>query len=243
MKILLTPIILIQLLFQLAFSQKTLPPTLWRTFLSVGYANAAPSDVRNYYHSILDFYQSNGVPIFAQTDFGRSLLVNTGILFSKLENIRAGISIGYIYSPAYANYKDYAGTFKVNGSVSSYELSLKMQATLDKLWDFPIIVGIRPGLNYSTATVTETLRFFDFPQNNYDSKTYVYNWGPCFEVTFGTSVQIGPIIGSFESGYRITYVKIIKVPIKSNFGEFTHIVEWNIGQTGFVFLFSVGINL
>jgi hypothetical protein len=243
MKIFLTPIILIQLLFQLAFSQKTLPPTLWRTFLSVGYANAAPGDVRNYYHSILDFYRSNGVPIFAQTDFGQTLLINTGILFSKLENIRAGISIGYIYSPSYANYKDYAGTLKVNGSVSTYELSIKMQATLDKIENFPINVGIQPGLNYSIVDIIETLRFFDFPQNNYDSRMYIYNWGPSFEVTFGTSVQLGPIIGSFESGYRITYVKIIQVPIKSNFGESTHIVEWNIGQSGFVFLFSAGINL
>jgi hypothetical protein len=236
-------IILLACLLQTASSQEDKYPMLWKTFVSIGYANAASSNVSEYYDLIVDSYRHNDIPILTQTPFGRTVLVNAGFLFTRLEDIWFGLSVGYSYSPAFSNYEDYAGTLKVNGSVNSFEISIKFQYIPEKIAGLPIIISAQPGISYASSSITQELRSNDFPELNYDSKWSTDAWGPCFQGTIGTSVPWGKLSILLEGGYRFSWNKVFEEKIESSAGNSKRYEALDIGQTGIVFLLTVNYEL
>lgn len=55
-------------------------PAVTTAFISAGFANESPQNVREFYDNILDNFRFNGIPIPTQVEFGRTLVVNGGFL-------------------------------------------------------------------------------------------------------------------------------------------------------------------
>ncbi len=124
-------------LIQSVFPQQERALKSWKTFVSIGYGSTESSSFSGYYKSLIDGYRFSGVPINTQREFGPTILANTGFIFNLLENIGAGISFGYLYSPGYSNYKDYAGIVKINGSIRNYEYFIEYKLCYTESWRVP----------------------------------------------------------------------------------------------------------
>lgn len=203
----------------------------------------SPEIFQPYYNGILEGYRSQGVPIATQIGFGRTAVVRTGFLYYPLEDIGAGISLGYSYSPAYSDYQDYGGSLKVDGSVSVFDISLIMQNTLAKIGDFPINLGFEVGDCHLSSSVVQEVRFNDFPGNNLDWKLSNGSWAPCLGVTLGSSTQFGKLIVSLGAGYRHTFNKLQDSTIETNGSSTDWPWNFNLGQSGFSLLLSFGTRL
>ncbi len=178
----------------------------WKTFVSIGYGSTESSSFSKYYKSLIDSYRFSGVPINTQREFGPTLLANTGFIFNFLENIGAGISLGYFYSPAYSNYKDYAGIVKINGSISNYDILLNVYYIVQEIGKFPIVINPKIGFSHSSILVTQEVRFNNFQEYNYNRKLTNDGWGPCAQFTIGTSVNLGNYYVNLEAGYRWAWI-------------------------------------
>jgi hypothetical protein len=238
LRILFMAILLLGFIGQTASSRQYMHPTLWKTFVSIGYANAASSDIGDHYAKIVNSYRFEGISIPTQTPFGRTIMVNAGFLFTRLEDIWFGLSIGYLHSPAYSSYKDYAGTLKINGSISSYELTLKVKATAMRIGNMPIDITVQPGFDRTYSFITQELRYYDLPQYNYNAKWSTGSWGPCLQGTVGTSLPVGKFFVSLEGGYRFGWD-----PAPRESGKYEESVTWNIGHSGYVLLLTLDMGL
>ncbi|MGE5810544.1 MAG: hypothetical protein ACM339_03525, partial [Ignavibacteria bacterium] len=172
-------------------------------------------------------------------EFGSTLIVNIGVLITRLENIWFGLSLGYLYSPAYSSYEDYSGTLKVNGFVSSYEIALKIKGTVFKIDNFQFDISSQPGLAYSSACITEELTYFGIPQADYDSKWSAYTWGPSFQLTICPAIRLGEFYLSLDGGYRFAWNEVTKGKIESSIGNYERNEVMDISQDGVIFLFSM----
>ncbi|MGE5797660.1 MAG: hypothetical protein ACM339_03885 [Ignavibacteria bacterium] len=228
-------------LHQSLFSQQERTTNSWKAFVSIGYGNTTSDNLSEYYTLLAERYRYNGLPLETQTEFGPTLLANAGIIFNILERIGAGISFGYLYSPAYTNYKDYAGTVKINGSISSYEILLKVHYIPGKIGDFSIVICPQFGASHASVLITQEVRFNDYQQSNYDWKMSKGGWGPCVQATIGTSVNLGEFFAGFEGGYRYTRIQVAEQTEESTTGtaEVTQVMD--IGLNGFISLLSFGI--
>lgn len=237
MKRLLYLFLFLFLLQDIEFSQINKFPTLWKGFISFGYGNTTQGNFNQYYDLINDSYNSAGVPIFKQAEFGKTFVLNGGFLFTRLESIWFGLSLGYLYSPAFANYKDFTGTLKVKGFVSSYEIALKVKAELFKIKDYSIFISVQTGIAYATATIIEELEYLNYHQFNYNRNFSKYSWGPSLQSTLSSPVQFGDFTFFLEVGYRYAYNKAtgenLDKEIKRNFAT----LDW--GQRGIIFLISL----
>lgn len=236
-------ILLTFLLHQILISQNIERPAKFKTYISIGYSNAASSNLMDYYNLILDYYHRIGIPIPTQMSFGKTIVLNTGILCTKFEDAWFGLSLGYLFSPAYSNYQDYAGTLKVNADINSFDILLNIQASLDSIGVFPINLHIQPGASYSSFSLIHELNYFDLPQYNYNSSWSVSEWGPCLQGSIGSSVQLNKFVISFEVGYRFSWNKIYELPVELRFVNYKLRDPYNIGLTGFIFLTSLEMTL
>jgi len=234
------PIFLFLVLPHVAFSQEEKDSTYFYPFVSIGYPYVSMGDLKDYYNSIVDNYRSQGVPIQTQVGFGRTVVIGGGILYNWGKVTRLGLSLGYWYSPAYSGYEDYGGSLKVNGSLSDLDVCLMMQSTVEQIGRFPIDLEIRAGATRSSVLITQQVRYNDFPEDNTYSKFSETCWGPCFEITLGSRVQLGRVVVSLEGGYRITSNKLPEIP-SSGIGSESH--EFNISESAVVFLLSIGTRL
>ncbi len=150
------------------FPQQTKFPTLWKGFISLGYGNTTAGNINQYYDLIINSYNNSGVPIKKQTEFGRTLILNGGFLFTRIERIWFGLSVEYLYSPSYSGYKDFLGSLKVNGYVNSFGISIKVKTTVANIGEFPLNISIQPGMDYVTTEIIQELRYLDFTKKNYD---------------------------------------------------------------------------
>ncbi len=224
-----------------AFSQveQTEVPTRWKLFASVGYANTTSNNLNDYYNLIVDSYRLNGIPIPTQVPFGRTALVNAGFLVTRLESVWFGLCVGYAYSPAYSNYEDYAGTLKINGSISSYEVSLKIRANVATIGVFPVVISAQPGISYVTSSIEQHLRLSNVPELNYDLKWSSVAWGPFAQAMGGTSMMLGSFDMSLDVGYKFSWNKTYAL----DFGNRKKYGPWNIGPSGILFLLSIDMQL
>jgi hypothetical protein len=239
-------LILVPLLFffcQTACSQDTKMHSSWALFITAGYANESPEYIRDYYDEIVTFYRNEGIPIPTQLELGRTAIVNAGFLFSRVKDVRLGFSVGYSYSPAYSSYKDNTGTLEVNGSVNSFDISLKGLIEVIKIEDYPINICLQLGVCNASASISQILKFSDSPQNNYNQKWSVSAWGPFSQAALSLPIQVGEFTISLEGGYRCSSGQVTNQNIEANTGTGSTSDHWDIGQNGFVFLVSCAMNL
>ena len=229
--------------FKSAYSQEHTLSLESTPFIAIGYANESPQYVREYYDNILDNYRSYGIPIPTQVEFGRTISVNGGILFSWLTDAAIGFSLGYSYSPAYSNYEDYSGTLEVNGSTSELDMCIKGQLTITKMSAFQLDLNVQAGVFRGTALITQALHYPDNPNFNYDGKWSASAWGPFSQVTLGFPFHFGDYTVSFDGGYRYSSGQVTGQTIASGEGNSTTDYHWDIGESGFVFLVSCGLKL
>ncbi|HVO73280.1 MAG TPA: hypothetical protein VMT35_04600 [Ignavibacteriaceae bacterium] len=229
------------ILFQSLFSQMRSVPDPWKAFVSIGYGNTSADYLSEYYNLIVDAYKYSGVPLKTQTEFGPTLLANTGIIFNIIERIGAGISFGYTYSPAYTNYMDYAGTVKINGSISSYEILFKALYIPGKIGEVSFILSPQIGASHQSVIISQEIRFKELQQFNYDWKMSTGGWGPCIQATAGASIDLGEFFASAEGGYRYTRIQVEEQTEESTIGNKKVIQVMDIGLNGFVSLLSFGI--
>jgi hypothetical protein len=235
-------LIIIICLSQSIFSQPKKIQTSWHAFISVGYGNAISSNVSDYYNNLAEDIRFYGVPIETQTKFGRTLITNAEIFYAVLD-MRIGISLGYLYSPAYSNYSDAGGTLKLNGSIKTFDLGLKVRGIPTKIGSFSIIIDGQVGVCHTSVNVNEEVRFVDYSQSNYDWKMLKDGWGPSFQGMIGTSIDFNFLNIIVEGGYRYSLVKVNEQSEESAKGIQKVNKEMNIGPCGPVFLVSLGIKL
>ncbi|HUI29451.1 MAG TPA: hypothetical protein VLX91_04470 [Candidatus Acidoferrales bacterium] len=233
--------------FRPAFSQNYIPIDIWQPFISVGYESASTGDVSIFYHNIVQSYRDQGIPVPTQTDFGRTLAVNGGFLYCPIASIWFGLSMGCLYSPAFSDYQDYAGTLKVDGSVVTYPITIITQYKLTDVGSFPILIIVKPGFSYFASKITQDLEFAGSPQNDFHSKISSYSWAFCIEAGLGTSVQIGRITATIESGYHLSGVGPLDYhqnpgPANDPYWGERHFM-WSMGQSGFIVRLTTGFNL
>jgi hypothetical protein len=231
------------IVIQRGYSQDKAPYTSLPIFISAGYASQSPVYVREYYDEIVNSYRYEGIPIPTQLEFGRTAAANAGMFFGGIEEVRVGFSIGYSYTPAYSNYKDDVGTLKVNGSAASLEISFIGEITAVEIVKVPVHLNVQLGTCRNSASITQELRFFDFPWNNYDSKWSASAWGVYSQFTVGVPVQLGNLTLGLEGGYRYSSCQVTDETIESSTGNYSTDDHWDIGQNGFIFLVSAEMNL
>ncbi len=190
--------------WQVATGQAYSPRNLWRPFITIGYGYASVGDVSNFYHGIVQSYQNAGIHVPTQTDFGPTLDVGGGILYSPIEALWLGLSLDYIVSPAYSDYQDYAGTLKIDGAVTRYQLAIIARCTLTRFGRFPLLLTARPGVSLFSARITQEIRFKGSSRYDYQREIQSSSAFPCLEMTLGTSVPTGPVISTIAAGYRLT---------------------------------------
>jgi len=224
-------------------SQVKSPPTTYSLFVSGGYGNTTSANVSDYYNSIVDNYRAAGIPIQTQTSFGPTVIMNAAILFYLLEDIGAGVSFGYLYSPAFSNYQDYAGIMKIDGAVDAYEVSLKMRYTPVDFGKVSISLSPQIGVCHTQVQVTQEVKFNDFQDMNYNWKMTKKGWGPCLQGTVGGSMRLGEFTIALEAGYRYTGIQVDDQTEETNTGTKNVSQVMDIGLNGFYSLVTIGINL
>jgi hypothetical protein len=223
--------------------QKKLP-LLYEPFISIGYMNASTNLASDYYNIIVDSYRSRGVPVPTQVNFGHAITANGGVYFGLLKKISAGFGVGYIYSNAHSNYKDYEGTLKVNGSIESYKISFIAKGTLYNIINYPLILFNEISLNYTSAVILQDLTFDNYSNSNSHKKWAVNSWGPSGQLGIGTEFQFGMLTLSPQVGYHLSMNlvssevnKVIYIEYGTNFDN-----RKNIGYSGFIFSVKLGMN-
>ncbi len=201
---------------------------------SAGFGYMSMKDLSSYFQSRVDSYVALGIPIRIQTPFGRTVGTNIGVLFSFREDISAGPSLGYWYSPAYAIYQDYYGTLKVRGSVTGYDVSLKTRYSSVLVGNLSLLFSSQVGGCYSSVTTTGDARINNYSGGNSNWKVTTAGWGFLAVVTAGASMTWGEFRAAIEGGYRFARVECAlgnnPLPI-------------GIGQQGVIALVSIGMKL
>ncbi len=238
-----TIIFLFIIILQITLSQEEPTPTVWKSFISVGYTGAVPNTVRDYYNSVVDSYRSKGIPIPTQRTFGTTAVLHGGILISQMEHLWIGCSAGYSYSPAFSNYKDFAGTLKINGTVNTYAVSLKIVATAATIGELPIKLTLQPGLSYVSLSINRDLKYTD-GSNGYEQwKWSASSWGECLQATIGTSMPLGDFVIAVDGGYSGGLNMIGTETIESNSGNKSLPGFGDIGYSGFIALLTLEIKI
>jgi len=105
------------------------------------------------------------------------------------------------------------------------------------------MIIIQPGIAYSSAGITEELRYYNLPQADYNSKWSSTAWGPCFQFTFSPVIQTGEFDVSLEGGYRFSWYSASEQKIESSTGNSNTYDHIEIGQNGLIFLVTLEMNL
>lgn len=228
-------------LFQSVFSQLKRSPKPWRAFISIGYGSTTSDNLSEYYNILVDNYRISGVPIRTQEEFGPTLLANGGIILNILENIGAGISFEYLYSPAFSHYKDFAGTVKINGSIKCYNILLKVNYIPWKIGNLALVLSPQIGACHSSVIMTQEVRFNEFPESNYDWKMSKSGWGPCVQGTIGALINLEEFFVSLEGGFRYGRIQVAKQKEESTSETIEVIQVMDIALDGFITHLSFGI--
>ena len=229
-------------LIQNAYPQPKKATGSFKLFISLGYGNTESSSLTSFYNSIIDNYRLAGVPVSTQRKFGPTLLANAGLLY-MYEKFGAGISLDYLYSPAFSNYKDYAGAVKIKGSVTSYEIMLFGQYSIGTIGIFPIYIKPQIGFCHAALLITNDINFNDYPQFNNNQKISISGYGPSFQITLGTNVDLKDYFIGFEVGYRFTRVPVSNSTIILDTQTGQTPDDLDIGEKGLISLISFGFKL
>ena len=216
----------------------------WYPLLSFGYLQISSNYVHDYFDKVVLNYTNYGVPLITQTTYGRTILLNTGLSISLSKKIRTGISVGYLYSPAYSKYEDYAGAIKIKAAVKSFELGLFSQAELTRFWEIPFHITLKAGANYSSLSISQQAIYNNNLNFNFNENYSGETWGEFIEATFGPSFSTEYFNIQLDLGYRLCEAVLNKKPIYSHTINYELTNEkWNIGQDGILFVISLSKEL
>ncbi|HVN48645.1 MAG TPA: hypothetical protein VMU30_07470, partial [Bacteroidota bacterium] len=188
MKNVLLGIFLIFVFPRIAISKrKPDPPMTYDAYISVGYGSTVPSGVSDLYNSYINNYQSLGVPVQNQIKYGPTAILNSGLLFSIVDDIYLGMTFDYFYSPAYSNYQDSFGSLKINGTLQSYDITMKFRYVPDYIGKFPVMLNFQAGACHTYLSTMQEIQFTTLPINTNNLKMNCDGWGPTFQLTIGTA--------------------------------------------------------
>jgi len=224
-------------------SQIKSPPTKYNLFVSVGYGNTASANIRDYYNSIVDNYRAAGIPIQIQAPFGPTVIMNTAIILNVLQEIGAGVSFAYLYSPAFSNYQDYAGTVKIDGSISAYEFSLKMRYSPLNFGNISIFISPHINICHTSVVITQDVRTNNYQYMDYNWKMTKEGWGPGLQMSAGPFIRLDRFIIEVEGGYRYTWIHVADQTEERAVGTNKVMQPMDISFNGFYSLFTVGMEL
>ncbi len=238
--------ILSALTFHNASSQTYIGRNFWQPFISVQYGSMNFGDVGTMYHHILQTYRDEGVPVQIQTDFGRTVELGGGALYSPIQSMWLGVSVTYSYSPAFSDYRDFAGTLRINGSVRSTQLVFMGGYTLARVAGCPIRAFVKPGYSSFSAVITENLQIPSSAGTIYSRSRSTSTGGPYLEMTVGAWIPVGPLQLSVELGYRGVFIgqsaySLETVPADPATPNSQ--VYWNVADSGFMLTTSIGLPL
>ena len=216
-------------------------PVLYKPFFSIGYTNTSANIATEYYNVVLNAYRAEGVAIPTQVAFGKTTVLNGGIYFSRLNTIWIGVAIGYAFTPAYSDYRDYAGTLEIDGRIEDYMISIAGEATITNIFNIPLELFIQAGGSYSSAIIRQKLNFYDFPAGNYDKKWLGKTWGFMFQPSFGTKIQLGNFFISPQIGYRVIANNVPPELNKEIYIEYGKDLSKSLGNSEIIFLISSAI--
>jgi hypothetical protein len=203
-------------------------------------------DIGTMYHHILQTYRDEGVPVSTQTDFGHTIELGGGTLYSPMESMWLGISVTYSYSPAFSDYQDYAGTLRINGSVKSAQLVFVGGYTLARVAGCPIRVLVKPGYSRFSAVITEDIQIPNSVQKGYNRSRSSTTGGPYLEMTVGAWIPVGPLQLSVELGYRGIFVGEMAYSLNTvpaDPAAPNREIYWDVADNGFMLTTSIGLPL
>jgi hypothetical protein len=243
--------------YQSFYAQGQKKPYDAYTFVSIGYLNADLDDVRKIYDDILAYYQFSNIPIVKQSDFGKTLAFNVGIVSGRTNTLNIGAVFTYAYSPAYAGYKDDAGTLIIKGNVKSYQYSLLFNIPILKKEYFTLSVELKPSVAYSRLSMTDEMTYREYPHYNNSYALEAHGWVPCGDALCNLTIPISYFLFSFEIGYRYLNLpeaegsvtitpKEMPIRHQSYFSDRQSgpsVLKYNINQSGTIYLVSVGLEL
>ena len=225
-----------------SFSQQYVASPYWQPFVAIGYWYG-PSDLNDYYSTVLDYYRASGIPVPLQMRFGRTFSIEAGLLFSRIAPIQVGVSVGFRFTPAYSDYEDFAGVLKIDGAMYTYSVSLGMSDILMNLWGLPLILTLEPGITRSSVAITNELRFSNQPQSNDTEEWDGHAWGFQFRFLLGTSVPVGPLMASLHVGYQKGVAAVTDGSTASNGWMINGYGPIHLDQEGPIILIRIGIKL
>ena len=229
---------------QYIYSQNNVKHDSTMILCSVGYGISSFGQVNDYYNNIITQYKEEGIPIKKQYGFSRTAYLNLQLLYSPvLPPMWFGVSIGYSFSPAYANYKDFAGILRVNGKITCLDLSITARMKMAEIKDFPIYFSIRPGISHYILDITNSAEFIKYPQSNFSDKAKLTLWAPFIGVTFGTTIHFSHFILELDIGYQTMVIGNHDITLQSSSGTITEIPLGNCYQYGLLTFISIGYTL
>lgn len=235
-------VVMVCLLGTSAWSQVPIA-TRWTVFVSGGYGDLAPTDARKLFDIFLEPYVQARVPISTQQLFGPALGGGGGVLYTPVRGFDIGVATMYWHSPSSMKYQDAAGTLKVLGSSDYLELCGRFEGRLDTLAGLPLKVKIQGGVARLSLEIIRELIFTDPSQALSQASVRVTEWGPCGQVTFGTSMRLGPLTTSIDIGYKFSLTRFAAVDAMTSDGEQRLIGPFRLGQAGPVGLVSFALHM
>ncbi len=230
-------------LSQLVFPQTRRVSSAWDVYFAAGYGISNTSSLSGYYDYLCNFYIAHGIPLQTQTKFSKTAILNAGVMYGFLKDFSAGISLGYMHSPAYTNYEDDNGTLKINGSLNIFYISGMIRYTPYKIFGCPIILRSQVGICSASSNITGQIRFITYALYNEDWNVSLNDVGIFFQGSIGTSFKFGGFNLGLEAGYAYSYIKFLPEGVKTKLGVIADPRVVDNGPQTIILLASVGFQL
>ena len=228
-------------ILQSGMAQQQAPSGSVHGSFSIGVGGDLSKDVGDVYDELAQNIRSFGIPLRTQTKFGRTMAMSADVLYNRFPSIGIGFSVGYSYSPAFSEYEDNAGSMSLNGSKQVYTICLKARATPERFGKFPFILNMQFGACHTVVSITQKVRFINVPSANADWNLFTNTWGPYFQMTVGTSINLfGDFSLGAEGGLDYGFTKVPNAELDP-MGTAKDQLGKELGPFGFVFLLSVGV--
>jgi hypothetical protein len=218
----------------------------YSTFITIGYGNLSSKDVNDAFNYIVNDIRETGVPVNIQTKFGRTAMAGAGVMLNVINRIGLGLVFDYMYTPAYANYKDQFGLIKIKGTMNEYAISIKTRFISGQDGNFPFIVSPQLGFCHTSLSLSRDINFNDSPKANSAWEMTKDGGGLLLQATIGTSYKLGIINAAIEGGYRYSWVRALEqneqLITNTNTETIDNNNDMDIGLSGLFSALSFSIN-
>lgn len=184
--------------------------------VSGGFTTFELSDVKEFYHSILDVYHANNVPIPTQREFPGNLLIGLSGTYRIPGVVDVGLGGRYSWTRAFSAYEDYSGTLDVNAKVRLLSIEAIVQRDFVTGSVVDMYAGVRTGLVFAWSTFSQKIVFNDFPEQNTNILLSGNGSGFSGEGFIGAKRQVGNIVLGMCAGYRYANISGMNAEISLN---------------------------